>query len=60
MGELIPEDTVRVGDDPRWANAIFACLEKVEELAKTPGITKENAETAQILADTARKLESTG
>lgn len=53
------EESVSVRDDPRWAKAIFACLEKAEELAKATGITKEKAEIVQILADTARKLEAT-
>lgn len=46
-------------DNSRWAKAIFACLDKIEELTKAPDFTKESAEITRILADTARKLETT-
>lgn len=47
-----------VWEDERWADTIFACLEKIQELLKQKPFTTETAEQIEILAKTALYLES--
>lgn len=47
-----------IKDDKRWVEAVFACLDKIEEIAKTPDFTIEDANIVRILAETAKRLES--
>lgn len=48
-----------IGNNVRWAKTTFASLDKIVELMKKTDFTKEDAETALILANVARRLEST-
>lgn len=43
-----------IKDDKRWVEAVFACLDKIEEIAKTPDFTIEDANIVRILAETAK------
>lgn len=47
-----------IKDDKRWVETVFACLDKIEEITKTPDFTIEDANIVRILAETAKRLES--